>query len=266
MHSRSPLIALYDIAGAIKRYPLVGMLGWQDVRARYRRSALGPFWITLSMGVMIATIGLVFGQIFNTPMQEYLPFLTIGMVLWAFIASVVTEGSMGFIAAESVIKQLPIPLFVHIMRLIWRNLLIFAHNIVIVPIVMLIVGKSIGWIALLAIPGMVLLVLNLSWIALLLAMLCARYRDIPQIVASVLQVVFYLTPIMWVPKLLPARAAIYLLDSNPAFHLIEVVRAPLLGQAPTAANWLAALALTGIGWLAAVIVFGRHKRRIAFWL
>lgn len=266
MHSRSPLNALYDIAGAIKRFPLVGMLGWQDVRARYRRSALGPFWITISMGVMIATIGLVFGQIFNTPMQDYLPFLTIGMVLWAFIASVVTEGSMGFIAAESVIKQLPIPLFVHIMRLIWRNILIFAHNIVIVPIVLLIVGKSLSSIALLAIPGMILLILNLTWIALLLAMLCARYRDIPQIVASVLQVVFYLTPIMWVPKLLPARAAVYLLDSNPAFHLIEIVRAPLLGQAPTAANWSAALGLTAIGWLAAVIVFGRHKRRIAFWL
>jgi len=261
-----PMIALSDIAGAIKRYPLVGMLGWQDVRQRYRRSALGPFWITLSMGVMIATIGIVFGQIFSTPMEDYLPFLTIGMVLWAFIASVVTEGSTGFIAAEAVIKQLPIPLFVHIMRLVWRNLLILAHNLVIIPIVMLFVGKSLGWIALLAVPGLLLLVLNLSWIALILAILCARYRDIPQIVASVLQVVFYLTPIMWVPKLLPERAAVYLLDSNPTFHLIEVVRAPLLGQAPTMANWLSTLALAAVGWLAAVIIYGRHKPRIAFWL
>lgn len=260
------MIALSDIAGAIKRFPLVGMLGWQDVRQRYRRSALGPFWITLSMGVMIATIGLVFGQLFNTPMQEYLPFLTIGMVLWSFVASVVTEGSTGFIAAEAVIKQLPLPMFVHILRLVWRNLLILAHNLVIVPIVMLIVGKSIGPLALLAIPGLLMLALNLSWIALILAILCARYRDIPQIVASVLQVVFYLTPIMWVPKLLPARAAVYLLDSNPAFHLMEVVRAPLLGQQPSAENWYAVLAMAAIGWLAAIVVFGRHKRRIAFWL
>jgi lipopolysaccharide transport system permease protein len=266
MHSSSSFIALSDIAGAIKRYPLVGMLGWQDVRQRYRRSALGPFWITLSMGVMIGTIGLVFGQIFSSPITDFLPFLTIGMVLWSFLASVVTEGSTGFIAAEGVIKQLPIPLFVHIMRLVWRNLLILAHNVIIFPIVMLIVGKSIGWVALLSIPGLVLMVINLTWVALILAILCARYRDIPQIVASVLQVLFYLTPIMWLPKLLPARASVYLLDSNPVYHLLEVVRAPLLGQLPTTANWLASLLLALAGWIFAILVYGRYKRRIAYWL
>src|SRR5438445_6358042 len=88
-------VAIADITAAVKRYPLVGMLGWQDVRQRYRRSALGPFWLTISMGVMIGTIGLVFGQIFNSPMREFLPFLAIGMILWTFISSVVTEGCAG---------------------------------------------------------------------------------------------------------------------------------------------------------------------------
>lgn len=266
MRSRSPVIALSDIAGAIKRYPLVGMLGWQDVRARYRRSALGPFWITLSMAVMIGTIGIVFGQIFSSPITDFLPFLTIGMILWSFLAAVVGEGSSGFISAESVIKQLPIPLFVHIMRLVWRNLLILAHNLVIFPVVMLLVGKPIGWLALLSIPGLALMVINLTWIALLLAILCARYRDIPQIVTSVLQVVFYLTPIMWLPSLLPARAAVYLLDSNPMYHLIEIVRAPLLGQTPTLANWGAALGLALAGWIVTICIYDRYKRRIAYWL
>lgn len=266
MPNTSPASALLDILAALKRLPMVGVLGWQDVRQRYRRSALGPLWITLSMGVMIATIGVVFGQIFKSPLDEFLPFLTIGMVLWSFIAAVVTEGCTGFIAAEGIIKQLPLPLFVHIMRMIWRNFIILAHNVVIFPLVLLAVGKPLTWMALVSIPGLALLVLNLSWIVLLLAILCARYRDLPQIVASVLQVVFYLTPIMWLPKLLPARAGMYLLDGNPMYHLLEIARAPLLGQLPSQTNWIVAAVMAIAGWLFALVVFGRYRRRIAYWL
>jgi lipopolysaccharide transport system permease protein len=264
MSNRPTASALLDIVSAIKRMPLVGTLGWQDVRARYRRSALGPFWITLSMGVMIGTIGLVFGQIFQSPMQEFLPFLTIGMVLWTFIAAVITEGATGFISAEGIIKQLPIPLFVHIMRMIWRNLLILLHNLVIFPLVLLAVGKPIGWIALLSIPGLALNILNLGWIVLLLAIICARYRDLPQMVASVLQVVFYVTPVMWIPSLL--RNRMYLLDLNPAYHLLEITRGPLLGNMPSATNWLVAGGMAVAGWVVALLVFGRYRRRIAYWL
>src|SRR5947208_84479 len=95
--------AVADITAAFGKFSFVGMLGWQDVRQRYRRSALGPFWLTISMGVMIGTIGLVFGQIFNSPMKEYLPFLTVGMILWTFISAVLLEGCSGFIAAEGII-------------------------------------------------------------------------------------------------------------------------------------------------------------------
>lgn len=266
MGKRSVNRAWSDIVAAAGRYSLVGMLGWQDVRQRYRRSALGPFWLTISMGVMIATIGVVFGQIFKSPLQEFLPYLTVGMVLWAFISSVTNEGCTGFIAAEGVIRQLPIPLFVHMLRMIWRNIIIFAHNVVIYPIVLLAVGKPLSMTALVAIPGLVLLIVNLAWVALLLGILCARYRDLPQIVASVLQVVFYITPIMWMPNHLEGRVALYLLDLNPVFHLIEIVRSPLLGNLPTSWNWGVSLGLGIAGWMVALIIYGRYKHRIAFWL
>jgi len=266
MSNRPTASAVLDIVSAMRRLPLVGVLGWQDVRARYRRSALGPFWITLSMGVMIGTIGIVFGQIFKSPMHEFLPFLTIGMILWTFVASVVTEGATGFISAESIIKQLPIPLFVHIMRMIWRNFLILLHNFVIFPVVLLIVGKSVGWTALLSIPGLLLDIVNLGWIVLILAVVCARYRDLPQMVSSVLQVIFYLTPVMWMPSLLPARAGTFLLDLNPFYHMLEIARAPLLGQLPSTANWVIAGTMAVAGWVVALLIFGRYKRRIAYWL
>ena len=260
------LIASRDISGACKRHVLVGVLGWQDIRQRYRRSALGPFWLTISMGVMIGTMGIVFGRIFKSPMQEFLPFLSIGIIFWGFISTIITEACTGFIAAESIIKQLPIPLFVHILRMLWRNIIIIGHNIIIFPLVLIAVGKPIGLIALLSIPGFILLTINLTWISLILAVVCTRYRDLPQIIASLIQIIFYLTPIIWMPKTLPENAGFYLLDFNPVYHLIEIVRAPLLGQLPTANDWIISTALGLFGSIVAINFYGTYKRRIAYWL
>ncbi len=266
MQKNSFSVAFHDVKKSLLRYPLVRMLGWQDLRQRYRRSALGPFWLTISMGVMIGTIGVVFGQIFKAPMGEFLPFLAVGMILWTFMSTVISEGCSGFIAAEGIIKQLPIPLFVHILRLIWRNILILAHNIVIFPLVLIAVAKPLSMVALISIPGLFLLVLNLTWIALVLGVLCTRYRDLPQIITSVLQVIFYLTPIMWMPNLLPERSAQYFLNLNPVFHLLEIVRAPLVGAVPTMMNWEVSIGLAVVGWIFAFFVYGRYKSRIAYWL
>ncbi|WP_426110393.1 ABC transporter permease [Massilia sp. PWRC2] len=265
-NTNAAAIASRDITEAIRRYSLVGMLGWQDVKQRYRRSALGPFWLTISMGVMIATIGIVFGKIFNSPMADFLPFLTVGMILWTFMSTVIAEGCLSFVAAEGVIKQLPLPLFIHVLRVIWRNFLILAHNIIIFPLVLLAVGKPVGMEAFLSIAGLLVVIVNLTWMILILAILCARYRDLPQIVNSALQIVFYLTPIMWLPNLLPAKASVYLLVWNPFFHLIEIVRAPLLQRLASEVNWEVTLGLAVVGWAMALAVYGRYKLRIAYWL
>ncbi|ANN69087.1 ABC transporter permease [Bordetella bronchialis] len=255
-----------DLGGAVRRYHLAGTLGWQDVRQRYRRSSVGAFWLTISMGVVIGTIGIVFGQIFNSPMDQFLPFLSIGLIIWGFISTAITEGCTGFIAAEAVIKQLPIPLPVHIFRMLWRNMIILAHNIVIFPLVLVVVGKPLGWVALVSVPGFLLLMVNLLWVCICLATICARYRDIPQIVTSGLQIVFYLTPIMWLPHLLPGRASAYIIDANPFFHLIEIVRAPLLGQLPSTENWVVSLVMAVVGWVVTLLFYGKFRRRIAYWL
>jgi len=266
MIQKNIINASNDLISAAKRWSLIGLLGWQDVRQRYRRSSLGPFWITISMGVMIGTIGVVFGQIFRSPMRDFLPFLAAGLILWSYISSVITEGCVGFISAEGIIKQLPIPLSVHILRIIWRNFLILGHNIVILPLVFLALGKPFSVLAFLSIPGFIVATLNLVWFALLLGILCTRYRDLPQIITNILQVVFYVTPIMWMPSLLPQRAAIYLLDFNPIYHIVEIVRAPLLGSFPSLTNWIIALGFACVGWFLALVLFGRYKSRIAYWL
>lgn len=255
-----------DISVALKCYELAGILGWQDIRQRYRRSSLGPFWLTMSMGVLIAALGLIFGTIFETPMNELLPFLTIGLILWTLISTSLNEGCTGFTAAEAIIKQISLPLFSHILRVLWRNLVIFAHNLIIFPLVLLVYWEPLSTTAILAIVGLVLLMINLSWMALLLSVICTRYRDVPQIVASLLQVFFYLTPIIWMPGLLSKRSNMFLLDANPFFHLIEIVRAPLLGTLPSALNWQVGIVLAVVGWGSTTLFYGRFRSRIAYWL
>lgn len=265
MYSALKLAAL-DILKSLRGHTLIGVLGFQDIKQRYRRSALGPFWLTISMGVNIATIGIVFGQLFGSPMRDFLPFLTIGLVLWAYIASCVNEGCTAFIDAQGIIKQLPIPLSTHIFRVVWRNFIILLHNILIFPFVIIVFGKSITWSIIYGAIGIFLLILAMSWVALLLAIFCARYRDLPQIIGSVLQILFYVTPIIWMPSLLGDGKRVFYLETNPLYHLLQVVRAPMLGEPTTPMNWAVSIGIVVFGWCLTLLVYGKFKNRIAYWI
>lgn len=242
------------------------LLGWTDILSKYRRSVIGPFWITISMGIMIACVGLVFGGLFNTAIENFLPFLTAGLILWAFVAGTINEGCLSFISAEGIIKQLPMPLSVHVFRVVWRNLLMLAHNILILPIVLLVTESVISPITLLVIPAITLTVFFLSFLVFIVGIVCVRYRDLTQIVANMLQVAFYLTPIIWMPEMLPERLGAVILDWNPFYHVLELLRAPLLGNAPAMTSWLVVGAITILGWGLTFLMFARVKQRIAYWL
>lgn len=259
-------IAIDDLVRSIRALNLIGMLGWHDIKQRYRRSMIGPFWLTISMGVMIGTIGLVFGHIFKTPVNEYLPFLAVGMIIWTFVSSVINEGCLSFVNAEGMIKQLSLPLSVHMARVVWRNMLILAHNLVIIPLLFLVMGISFGWSLLLSVPGLVILTLNLTWMALVLGLVCTRYRDLPQVVASLMQVAYFLTPIMWMPTQMGSEGRFLLISMNPAYHAIEIIRAPILGQVPGYDSWLFSVGLGVAGWASTIWVLGRLKRRVVYWL
>ena len=249
------------------RYTRLGaMLGWQDVRQAYRRSAIGPFWITGGMAVQIGSMGLVFAVIFKIPVQEYLPFLATSIILWGFLSGVINEGCLSFITAEGIIKQLRIPFFVHITRTLWKQLTTLAHNLVILPFVFVIVWHGVSWAAMLFIPGLMLLTINLAWIAFLLAMLSARFRDIPQVVTSVMTILYFVSPVMWQPSLIPPGAAHLLLGLNPMYHLLQIVRLPLLGQLPTAENWLLSFVFAVIGWVGVYFAHRKFKTQIAYWV
>lgn len=246
---------------------LAFLLGSEDVKQAYRRSALGPYWITIGMGVQILTMGLVFGLIFKTDNQEYLPFLAISIILWGFISSTISEGCSTFVSAEAMIKQLDLPYSLYVTRTVWRNMLTTAHNFVILPVVFVIFVKFPGWPLIAFVPGMIIVIINILWTVALLGILSARYRDLPPIVASVLTIAFYITPVMWYPKLIGNQGLAHvLLGFNPIYHWLQIVRLPILGQWPTWENWLIAGLSGCIGWTLVVFSYRKKKHMIPYWV
>ena len=266
LSSENYKIGWADIHEAYKKYFQFTTLGWQDVATRYRRSRIGAFWLTINMAVLIAALGMVFGTLFQRPMANFLPYLSIGLILWGFLTSALNEGCTSFSKAEGTILQVRMPYSTHIARVVWRNLIIFAHNLLILPLVFLFFLKPVPITALLAIPGMLIIILNVTWIMLILSITCTRFRDLTQIIKSALQVFFYLTPIIWSPSLMPERAGTTLLQLNPFYHLLEVLRAPLLGNLPSITSWIVLIVMAIIGWAIALPFFGYYLKRVAYWL
>jgi ABC-2 type transport system permease protein/lipopolysaccharide transport system permease protein len=239
-------------------------MAMQDIKLRYRGSVLGPFWLTISTVIMVAAIGLIYARLFNMEIGRYLPFLTIGLVIWQYVSSLITDGCQTFLSAQNVIHQVPMPFSIHVCRSVYRNLIVLAHNMVIVPVVLVIFHVPVGWDVLSIVPALILITLNGMWVAFLLGMLSARYRDVPPIVTSFMQVVFFVTPIFWPPAALGIWAPF--LPINPLFAAIDVVRAPLLGQAPLAYSWSVLLIVTALGCIGTFAIFVKFRPRIAYWI
>ncbi len=243
------------------------MLGWQDLRQAYRRSAIGPLWLTIGMVVQILTMGLVFSLIFKIPLRDYLPFLASSMLVWSLISSSVIEGCNAFISAEGMIRQLKLPTFIFPIRVVWKNLLNFGHNLVILPLVFIPFSTKIGPIMFVSLAGFVLLILNLIWIVSILSLACARFRDLGPIVNSLVTIAYFVTPIMWQPNSLgDSSLAHLLLGLNPLYHLIQICRQPLVGALPTLENWIGAVVLLVAGLIITKYVYKKFSSHIAFWV
>jgi ABC-type polysaccharide/polyol phosphate export permease len=264
--------ALADLRGGWRQRSLWGHLGWQDIRQRYRRSVLGPVWISISMAVTAVALGILYAGLFGIPLEQLLPHVLVGFIAWGFISGCIIEGADVFIANEGLIRHLPSPLSVHVYRLVWRQSLFFAHNLVVYAVMLLVFPQQLGWDGLLAVPAFVLLAANGLWVAFLFGIVSTRFRDLNPILASVVQLAFFLTPIVWVyedlldsPNQAVAERA-RLVEFNPLMHFVEIVRRPLLGQEQVWRHWVVVLVITVVGWALTMVVLRRYRARVSYWV
>lgn len=256
--------AMDDLLEGLMRWRLWGLMGWQDIRLRYRRSMLGPFWLTISMGIMVAALGFLYGGLFQVPLDSYLPFLTVGFLVWALISGLITDGCTALSGSEGMIKEVRLPYSLYVFRMIWRNVIMFGHNFVVYLIVAVVFGIKPTLATMLLLPALALLLINAVSVGVLVSIVCARFRDVPQIIASLLQVAFFVTPIIWQPELL--KGHYFLVHSNPFYHFVEIIRGPMLGHPVPLDSWLYVCTATVIGWLLALLFLGRYRRFIPYWV
>lgn len=256
--------ALADWWAGTRRISLWGTLAWFDTVLRYRRSLLGPLWITASMAILLVGMGPVYSGLFDVPLTRFYPHLAAGIILWHFFVSTITEGCQVFIAAAPWLKQAEFPLAVFAWRSLAKQVILLAHQAVLfVPIA---AWAGVGWSPrqLLAIPGLLVVLVNLHALAIILGILTARFRDIAPIVASGLQLAMFLTPVFWLPDRLPARARFVLL--NPLAQMLDVVRLPLIGSLPATGTWWYLLGLTTLTVTTAAVLYALCRRRVVYWI
>jgi len=281
--------AFTDLRDGFNNRELWLHLGWQDIKQRYRRSVIGPFWLTLSMGITALGLGLLYSQLLDSPIKTFLPYITVGFIVWNFISGCVIEGAETFISNEGLIKHLPAPISVYVFRTVWRQTLMFAHNMIIYVIVLIVfwggISKSgyvitqngiqqpgLGWSALLAIPGFILLAINAGWVTLLFGIISTRFRDIPQVIASLINLAFFMTPIVWSTDILEKKfqnAASwrgYIAELNPLYHFVQIVRAPLIGAQSSWHHWAISGGIAVVGWLLALVVMRNYRSRVSYWV
>jgi ABC-type polysaccharide/polyol phosphate export permease len=257
--------AISDLVGGLVQWRIFSILAILEVRQRYRRSSLGQFWVTISMAAQIVGVGVVFGVVFNQPLTDYIPFLGVGMVLWAFIAGLVNELTTAFISSEIYLRGYPGPRSSVIYRTIARNLITTAHNFLLIPLLLLVFQIPIDGSVLLFIPGLLLVMLNGVWIGMLIGTLATRFRDLPQLISNMVQLAFFVTPIMFRPQQVQERLW-PITHFNPFASWIEIMRAPLLGTIPELHHWLFAGAVTILGFAVAIPFYARFRGRIVYWL
>lgn len=253
-----------DLWVGMSAFQIWGTLGWHDIRQRYRRSVLGPFWFTLSTAIMVVVLGALYATLLQQEITNYLPFLAVGLVVWQFLGSSITEGCTAFIGSAQLIKQIRLPLTVHVCRIVWRNFVIFLHSLPVVVVLLIVFGYRPGIEFLLLPFGLLLLLLHGVWIGVVLGVLCSRFRDIPPIVTNLVQVAFFFTPVMWTPEILKDRA--WVAEYNPFYHLIEIVRAPIIGRPVHLDSWLWSLAFLVIGFGLAQFLMKRYRNRVPYWI
>ncbi|MBO1080030.1 ABC transporter permease [Roseomonas haemaphysalidis] len=256
--------ALADLVRGFSSWRLAWALARLDLRNRYRGSVIGPFWVTLSTAVMVVGLGLLYSQLLKQDITTYLPHLAVSLIVWNTIAALVPDATTCLSSAEGVIRQLPLPLTTHALRCVFRNAVAAAHSLPLIVVVFLAMGHMPGVEAFLAIPGLLLLALNAFAASIFLGMICARFRDIGQIVTNVMQLAFFMTPVIWRVELLGENAWRLLL--NPFYPMLEVIRGPLVDGGVGGDVWIAALAYTAVHCGIALAFFIRFRARVAFWV
>ena len=266
--------AIADMALGVGQWRTSYKLGLQDIELRYKRSLLGPFWISAALVATILALAYVFSGVFPaTQFSSYIAYIGAGLLTWQFIQALVNEACNSVTEHTSYLQNVRMPMTTIAGRIVFRNAIVFAHHLFAVLGLLALFalydqdpqgGMSFEPILLWALPGAGLILLIGYFLVMMLGPICARFRDVPLVISSALQVLFFLTPIFWIPGDSTHDPRFYL--ANPFYHLIQLVRAPILGEMATPLNWTFSLWVCAVIGVLALVSVASTRKRLALWL
>lgn len=258
--------ALDDIISSFSSWRIFYLIGVNDVRKRYARSKLGQFWIVLSLAINIGALALVLSLLLKVSLSTYLPFIAIGTVIWTFISGSIIEGANLYINHTSYIKELSISKLSYLNSLFVKNIIIFLHNVIFLGILYFIYPYHVSLNSVfLSTTGLLLTLIFLYPIIMVISIISLRFRDFPNMIASGIQLVYYLTPIMWKEEIMPKTVQTYLMF-NPFAVFLSICRNPLIGSAINNTYWISAIIYIILSWLIAFPFYSKYKSRIVYWI
>lgn len=264
MHNKNVLLLKNELYGAATRMNFAFHLAWSDTKARYRRSVLGPLWLVIGTLIGVGGLGFVWSALFEIDRATFIPSLSIGLVTWMFMSGCLIEGAAVFYGSRGLILNVPVSSLLVSILLLFRQVINFSHNFLVVILVLMIYPQHLTWTVFLFVPGFLLVCINMLWIIQLVGYIGARYRDLSPLITAIMQPLFFITPVMFRPSQLGAKA--FIADWNPFTYLLSIVRDPLMGVVPSVFTWLVVLIMTIVGWSAALAITVYKRNRLAYWV
>lgn len=258
--------AVGDFLSSFSYWRIFYLIGITDIRRRYARSRLGQLWLTLSLTVQISSLGFVWGYLFKIPLSDYLPYLATGMIFWNFILTSTTEGASIYINSISYLKELTIPKLSYVNSLFVKSIIILLHNLIVLIPIYLYYGVSVSLSGIAhALVGFIVTCIALYCTIIPIALLSLRFRDFPNIILSLSQIVFYVTPIMWKIDSMPEKIQQYVVF-NPAAVFLSFCRDPLIGSVVPNSYYFMGAAYIIIALTVAIFTFSKYRARIVYWV
>lgn len=239
-------------------------LAYFDIKSRFSGSILGPFWILINVLILSSSVATIYSQLLNVSFVEYFTYVSLGFATWWMIVNTINESTEVIINNRLLILNSNFSLHLIWLRLLLRNTLIFFHTLAIYFIFIII--DSVNFKTLYLFPiGLIMLMIFLYFVVIIVSVLCIKNRDLKQLITSIMGVLTFITPIIFMIELFPGRAKI--ITFNPFFHLLEIIRDPLLGNAPVLLNYIVTLAMILFLFLIIYRYFTLNKiRKLYTWL
>jgi ABC-type polysaccharide/polyol phosphate export permease len=254
-----------DLREGLGKWRLYHLIGSGDLRRRYARSRIGRLWVTLSTGLSIFIMAFIWSTLFKMTLSEMLPFMAVSLILWQFFSGIMSDSVRIFTSSSHLLLNQRMVCSTLVLASIYRNIITFLYNLIIIPIVFVAYSVPIGLELLLIFPGLMLVTITSVWVSYVLGALCARFRDLPNIINSVMQLAFYITPVLWKPDFIGEDRK-WVMQYNPFTYFLNIMRSPIMREPFSMFDWSIAALITFTGLLFSLIFIGKYRRQILYWI